>query len=148
MRRIFAVVTFALLVASVPTLHAQSDATAKYVRGYKNLSAVTIPVSAVAAAWSVAKPGPYSVFAAFLASGAEYGMVLTGLRTDEIPGSLRLTHLAAGAVALGGGYYGLVKKLRADDERKRRAREESARVRLIPNLSLDGSAGFSVAVRF
>jgi hypothetical protein len=148
LRAMLCAVAVALLLAGVPSLHAQDEATARYVRGYRNLSAVTIPASAASAAWSLARPGTYSVFAAFLTSVAEYGMVLTGVRTDEISGSLRLAHVAAGAVALGGGYYGLVKKLRADDERKRRAREDAARVRLIPNLSPDGSAGLSLALRF
>jgi hypothetical protein len=144
-----AVVFIAVLAGAVRPLTAQvqpDDPATRYVRMYNNLSAITMTGSVASGAWNVVSPSDLSIFTGFAFTAVEYGMVLTGARSDPVSQGMVLGHVAVGAVTGTLSYLGLKRWLRDRDAAKR-ARERQQRVQLVPHASADRSGGV-VTFRF
>jgi len=144
-----AAVSLAVLAGAACPLAAQApdDPAAQYVRMYNKLSAITMTGSVASGAWNALAPSDLSLFAGFGFTTVEYGMVLTGARSEPVSQGLVLGHVAVGAVTGTLSYLGLKRWLRDRDAAKR-ARESAPRVQFVPAMSANRGPGLVMTVRF
>ena len=116
----------------------------QFVRTYERASSATIPLAIIAGAWSMARPSELSVFGGFLFAGVEYGMFLTGARSDPVSRTLVWTHLGAGVVGGTLAYFGLETLQRRKQAERRRRQNQ---LELIPAV-VAGRPGLTLTSRF
>lgn len=147
MRRSLRTIVVSLVAAAcASTAHGQ-ETESQYVRTYERMSVVTITGSLAAGTLSLVRPGPMPQFGAFTLALLEYGMFLTGMRTESVPRGLSIAHAAAGVSAAGMAWAGMIRQRRAK-ERERREDDQETRVRLVPSFSSEQGAGVGVFLRF
>ena len=129
--------------ASAGIAQDQEEYDAQYVRMYNTLSAVAITGSLTAGAWSYRAPHPLAHFASFVFAAAEYGLFLTGMRSESVSRGLSIGNLAARGDAATLALLGMEKERKERD----RARRERQGVHVSPMLSAT-RAGVSVTLRF
>lgn len=150
--------TFAVFLASFPAVDVGAQAPPiaaaladeeqqyvdQFVRTYERASSATIPLAIIAGAWGMTRPTELSIFGGFLFAGVEYGMFLTGARSDPVSRSLVWAHVGAAVVGGTLSYVGLEKfQRRKQDERRRRQNQ----LELIPAV-VAGRPGLTLSARF